>query len=107
MSSIRTTTSLVNITSMILPTDSWTHIVSTYSVTNGLRLYINGSLFESVNGFIHSANGNLTTLTLGNNLNGLNCTSAVPSVPYQGFLDEFRLYSRELSQDDVCELNRW
>ena len=107
VNSIRTTTSLVNITSMVLPTHSWTHIVSTYSVTNGLRLYINGTLFGSVNGFIHSADGSLMTVTLGNSLNGSNCTSAVPSVPYEGFMDEFRLYSRELSQADICELNRW
>ena len=107
MNSIRTTTSLVNITSMVLPTHSWTHIVSTYSVTNGLRLYINGTLFGSVNGFIHSADGSLMTVTLGNSLNGSSCTSAVPSVPYDGCMDEFRLYSRELSQADICELNNW
>ena len=105
VSSIPTASSLVNLTAMALPMNSWTHIVSTYSATNGLRLYINGTLFGSTNGFTSSASGNLMTVTLGNTLNGSNCTSAVPRVPYRGLLDEFRLYSRELTQTDVCLLS--
>ncbi len=31
----------------ILPTNVWTHVVGTYSLTNGLRLYVNGTLIGS------------------------------------------------------------
>ena len=103
--SVPTTGSLITVTGMILPLNTWTHIVSTYSSTNGIRLYMNGIFVGSSNSSTHSASGILMTLTLGNALNGINCTTATVPTSYYGLIDEFRLYSRELTQENICALS--
>ncbi len=75
-----------------IPTSTWSHLVQTWSSTNGLRLYINNILVASsvslATTYTTSAVSNY--LTLGNTLNG--------------GMDDVRVYSRELSADDVCTL---
>ena len=44
------------------------------------------------------------TITLGNALNGSDGTSATQPAPYRGLAEEIRLYCRELSAADLCEL---
>jgi len=89
-------------------TSTWSHIVQTWSSTNGLRLYIDNILvassFSLATTYTASALSNY--LTLGNSLNGGTCDQGQIGsfTPYQGDMDDFRVYSRELNAADVCTL---
>ena len=95
----------------ILPVNAWTHVAQTYSLTNGLRLYINGTLVGSTGAIARSNSGAVGILTLGNFIQGIqtsaggSCSSQsiVPNV-YYGYTDEFRVYSRELNPSDIYTL---
>ena len=86
----------------------WTHVVSTYSTTNGLRLYVNGALIGSTGAVQYTASGQTNILTLANPLqavSGGSCYStSIATGVYSGYLDEFRVYSRELTSTDVSAL---
>ncbi len=86
----------------------WSHIVQTWSSTNGLRLYINNVLVASRlnSATIFSSSSAPLYLTLANGLSGaIICDSGpIDHSPYNGDMDDFRVYSRELSADDVCTL---
>jgi hypothetical protein len=87
---------------------SWMHIVQTWSATNGLRLYVNNTLVSSVTASTFL--GSETTpnyLTLGNCLDGCGaCASGLVGAagPYTGAIDDWGIYSRELTAADVCAL---
>jgi hypothetical protein len=95
----------------ILSANVWTHVVATYSTANALRLYVNGIYYNSTSALTYLASGTVNILTLGNPLQGLpyglggscNSQSIVPSA-YNGLLDEFRVYSRELNSTDIYAL---
>jgi len=95
-------TGLISIVGPIINVDQWTHIVVTFKQTNGLRLYINGVLYAQSNPFVYAASGVPMTVTLGQALSGFNCSSGgIQSGYYRGQIDEFAIYSRELSQADI------
>lgn len=91
-------------------TSVWSHVVQTWSTTNGLRLYVNNVLVASRlnSAMTFSSSFSPMFLTLGNALGGTgNCDPNIPNqVPYRGDMDDFRVYSRELSASDVCALYR-
>lgn len=98
---------VVSATGPILPTSSsWIPIVQTWSATNGLRLYVNNTLVGSVGATTFL--GSETTpnyVTLGNCLSGCSAClngSVGAAGPYNGDIDEWYLFSRELSWSDVC-----
>jgi hypothetical protein len=88
----------------------WSHIAQTWSPTNGLRLYINNVLvaFQTLD-VTYAASGVSNFVTLSNSLNGYNyCAggalgSYAPG-PLKGDIDDFRLYSRELTASDVSTI---
>jgi hypothetical protein len=84
----------------------WSFVVQTWSPTNGLRLYINNVLVASHLYPIYDASSSPNYITLGNALSGAeHCrTGGVNTSPYQGDMDDFRVYSRELTADDVYTL---
>ncbi|CAF1449871.1 unnamed protein product [Didymodactylos carnosus] len=83
----------------------WTHIVQTFSVTNGITMYINGAYYNSTKTFSYSASGKKDTIILANYISGASCSAGqVVAGQYYGAIDEFRLYSRELTTTDVYEL---
>lgn len=89
----------------ILPANIWTHVTVTYSSTNGLRLYVNGTLIGTTSSMSSSSSGQVNILTLANGLQAsaggtCNSQSIVPNA-YFGDMDEFRVYSRELNANDV------
>ncbi|CAF1533832.1 unnamed protein product [Adineta ricciae] len=89
----------------ILSINIWIHIAMTYSPTNGLILYINGINYGTTGSRSYGAPGQNVFLTLGNFLGGTSCNkTSITSDPYVGYLDEFRVYSRELSAADVYGL---
>ena len=95
----------IRITGPVLPANSWTHAVATYSLTRGLRLYINGSLYNSSSPFSFSAAGAPTYLLIGSPRSGSYCGGTMgTSGQYSGTVDELQVYSRELNADDVSEL---
>ncbi|CAF1168271.1 unnamed protein product, partial [Didymodactylos carnosus] len=82
---------------------TWTHVAFTFSVTNGLILYINGVAQGSITGITqYYWASNQVSLQLGYG-NG-NQYGYIPGYGFQGTLDEFYIYRRELSSSDVLTL---
>ena len=87
---------------------SWTHIVQTWGPTNGVRLYVNnvlaGSMWALASSYTASSLPNF--VLLGDVRSGTTCApGAIGSLTgFDGDMDEFRIYSRELSADDICTL---
>lgn len=75
-------------------TSTWYHIVCTYSPTNGMRIYINGSLDDSLAG---SRNPQSKSET--NHIGALASTSNVDAK-----IDEVYFWSRELASTEATEL---
>jgi len=99
------TSGLVELVGPVLRTGEWIHIVETYSQTNGLRLYVSGTLYDQSSPFSYAASGMPMTVILGQALNGDNCLhGTIRSGYYRGQIDEFYIYSRELSQAHVTSL---
>ena len=95
-------------TSAILSLNQWTHVAMTYSTTNGIRLFVNGSLVNSNSHYLdYSASGNVSTITVGTCLQPMTCAvGQTKIVPFQfhGKIDEMKIFSRELSTSEVSQL---
>jgi hypothetical protein len=102
------TATLVVLTGPTVALNTWTYVAITYSTTNGLRLYINSALQNYSSAFTFISTGVPNTITLGNGLNGGSSAycpqGSVTSGQYQGYIDSFNLYSRELSTVDITSL---
>ncbi len=85
---------------------TWTHVVATYSSTNGERLYVNGTLRNSAGAYAFAAGGVPMTITLGSSLLGVGgCnTGTIQMGQFYGSLDEFYVYARELTASEVAAL---
>ena len=93
------------VTGPVLTVGIWVHIAYTYSQTNGIRLYVNGALYGQTSAFIHAKPNAPLTVTLGQALNEGPCGQGTfVNGNYRGQIDEFGVYSRELSQSDVTAL---
>lgn len=85
----------------------WTHVVLTYGSTNGIRLWVNGTQYGSASGaFTYAAAGVPVIATLGSSLSGTGvcATSVITMGQYRGYMDDFQLYSRELSATEISAL---
>ncbi|HVS92313.1 MAG TPA: LamG domain-containing protein [Mucilaginibacter sp.] len=83
-----------------VPIGSWHMVTAEYTLaTAQLRIYIDGTL-NSVSDGISSANPNITTLLFI----GGDDPSLGTSYFFQGSLDEIRIYSRVLSNNDLQKL---
>ena len=96
---------LVALTGPLVSTNVWTHVVQTYSPTEGMRLYVNGTLFDQSIVFTYRASTTPNYLFLGSFPVPI-CvgTNAISIGQYYGLLDEFQLYTREISAEDVYVL---
>ena len=81
--------------------NTWTHVSATYSSTNGITLYVNGTLYGSTGACGSSTSGFLTWLQIGYNFA---CSGSVSNGGYYGSVDEVYVHSRELTQADVTAL---
>lgn len=89
---------------------TWTHLVETWSPINGLRLYINGTLVASnslYTSYVASAASNV--VTLGNSLSGYNACVGMNSIgkasgPFDGDIDDFRVYTRQLTAFEITTI---
>lgn len=99
-------TGVVPVTGPIIPVLTWTHIVTSYSSTNGVRLWVNGTLIGSTGPFYYSPSNVPNTVTLGSSLAGINgcATGDIVKGQFYGMMDELRIYSRELIASEVLAL---
>ncbi|CAF5107276.1 unnamed protein product, partial [Rotaria sp. Silwood1] len=100
----------------IMSTSIWTHIVLTYSSSNGMALYTNGTLHVVNDAFTSfPSNGIVFTSRPYMIVGNPSTTGSVPSSclvtspalspgHYQGIIDDLRIYSRELTSSEVCSL---
>jgi hypothetical protein len=88
----------------ILALNVWTHIIHTFSVINGIRLYINGELYASSD---NSLTRDAPNVPLYVKLSGVGfCTFGnISNVPYAGAIDELRIYNREITASEACLLS--
>jgi len=84
----------------------WTHIVTSYSATNGVRLWVNGTLIGWSGPFVYASSNVPNTITLGSSLSGTSpcSTGSIVKGQFYGMMDELRVYSRELNASDVYAL---
>jgi hypothetical protein len=97
--------------SFILPLNTWTHVVATFSVTNGLRLFINGTRVNVTSpSYAHWSSESWNTMTVGACDGGSSmsyCTNSETGIvpnQYRGKIDEMRIYSRELTTVEINAL---
>ena len=96
---------LITLTGPTLSTNIWTHVVQTYSSTNGMRLFINGNLYNQSTPFLYWASRDPNYLFLGSfPLAPCVTSSVINQGQYYGLLDEFYLFARDLTPVEVYEL---
>lgn len=103
----RSSHGLITTTGPSIASHIWTHIVQTYSTNNGLRLYINGTLYNGSTPSDYRSSSTPLILRLGNAIDHGNETclnTTTDAKQYVGSMDEFRVYSRELTSTDVQTL---
>jgi hypothetical protein len=107
---VATNTSFVPISYSGLSLSGFSHIVQTWSSTNGLRLYVNNVLIGSAVATTYLASSSwVNYVTVGGCLSGCVSCSTFPgnqilAGPFTGAVDDFEVYSRELTASDVCNL---
>jgi hypothetical protein len=96
----------ISINGPLMPLLAWTHVVISYSLANGQRLYVNGTLMASVDGYSFLSGDIPMTITLGSSLLGTSLCSAgmIHMGQFHGSLDEFYVYARELTVSEVAAL---
>ena len=99
----------------LISVNVWTHLAVVYGSTDGLRLYVNGQLVVTTMTMggvsAHSPMAPMY-ITLGNSsplgpsvsIACANGTIPISPGPYNGLIDDFRLYNRELNTQDLCVL---
>ena len=95
----------ISVTGPAVPTNSWTHATVTYSFPNGLQLYVNGTLSNASAPFVYNASEIPMNLFVGSRISNMGW--GLPfnnSDQYCGAVDEFRVYSRELTLGDIAAL---
>jgi hypothetical protein len=99
----------------IIPANTWTHVAVLFGSVNGIRLFVNGQLSASsptIGIVSYLSFDNPEYVTLGtNNPSGTTGTNTcqngtITILPGQfiGGIDEFRLYSREIDNQELCVL---
>jgi hypothetical protein len=95
-------------TSEMLSLNEWSYVTMTYSTQNGIRLFVNGSLINTYNTFSdYSASGEMCTITVGTCLYPTTCAvrmTTIVSSQFRGKIDELKIFSRELSTNEVEQL---
>ena len=95
----------INVTGPVVSANSWTHAVVTYSSAHGLRLYVNGCLYNVSAPFFYVASGESNHVFVGSSRDAGSCYSLSDiRGQYSGAVDELRVYSRELFPGDILAL---
>lgn len=96
----------VEIAGPVIPVATWTHLVTSYSATNGIRLWVNGTLIGSSGPFPYAPSGLPNTIIAGSALNstGFCASGNIAHGQFYGRLDELKIYARELNATEVFVL---
>lgn len=97
---------MVAVQGPVLQLGVWTHIVTSYSITNGVRLWVNGAFIGSSIPFTYAASNVPDWITVGITFpTAMICASGnVLTGQFYGMIDELRVYSRELTSTDIFAL---
>ncbi|CAF0879188.1 unnamed protein product [Didymodactylos carnosus] len=81
--------------------NTWVHVACTYSVANGFILYVNGVAYVPVTGATaYYFTYQVQAIQMGTS----NGNGYIPSYGFQGSVDEFYAYRRELSGTEILAL---
>ncbi len=83
--------------------NQWHHAVATYSAANGTRFYVDGVLVGA-NPAVNTTNNNNGRWRLGFDNSAPFPASAGLNNTYEGFVDDARIYNRELSGNEVLTM---
>lgn len=94
------------VTGPVIPVATWVHLVTSYSATNGIRLWINGTLIGSSGPFSYSPSTVPNSIIVGSSLAsvGLCATGNIAHGQFYGVIDELKIYARELNATEVSTL---
>ena len=95
----------VKVTGPFVSANSWTHVVSTYSLSYGLRLYVNGSFSNASLPFSYKGSWEPNNLIVGSP-RAFVYSAWWPQMvgQYSGAFDELQVYSRELNASEINTL---
>jgi hypothetical protein len=88
----------VQVNSPAISLNSWYHVIFTYSITDGARLYINGTQVSSKAATVPIPKST-TPLTIGNRAD----YSTYGNRAFAGIIDEVRIYNRALTAAEVMD----
>ncbi|CAF2924110.1 unnamed protein product [Rotaria sp. Silwood2] len=112
---LQSSLTITSIKGPVLSVNKWTHVVVVFETSNGLQLYINGQL-NAISASISSLTMYTYTvpqyITLGNNsplgpFVSMSCRNGlipIVSGAFTGAIDEFRIYNRDLNNQEICVL---
>ena len=95
------------VTGPVLSVGLWTHLAVTYSPSARLQLWLNGTQVNATLTFFASVTIDApVTVALGASPSnaGVCASGVIMTGHYSGLMDEFQLFSRELSPVDVSDL---
>lgn len=106
------TPTVLSVKGVALSANTWTHVAVVVGSVNSIRLFINGQLTAA---YVTSSAISIYTvtgpqyLTFGNTspygwVNCKNGSISTASGPFIGGIDEFRMYNRELTFQEICVL---
>jgi hypothetical protein len=101
-------TQILPIGGPVISPNTWSHIAHTYSPTDGIRLFVNGTLMASNSAkSTNPAASAPLNVALAYCVNTTLCSCASGSIvpgQYHGMMDEFQFYSRQLNTSEVLAL---
>ena len=112
---ITSTLVMFGIATNTITANVWTHLALMYSAASGLRIFINGQIVaisSSATSIGYYDPGPPLFITLGNisplgSSTALACNTSSTTIAsgfYNGWMDDFRLYNRELNSEELCAL---
>ena len=98
-------TTIYSVTSSTIPitNNTWYHIAITYDQGSYCLMYVNGVLAASTASSI--PNSPFVTYTTGLLFNTLWIGCSQNTYTYNGYIDDFRIYNRPLSAEQIAQLN--
>jgi hypothetical protein len=100
--------SSASVAERVLKVNVWTHVVQTFSVANGTRLYINGTLRQSnfATTFCSPPYQPMYIIIASRRFGGPTCMSgSIDPGSYTGAIDELRIYNREITATEIYMLS--
>jgi len=108
-SQLCSTTDMITVSGPLINANSWTHLAVTYNPTGNFTLWINGTIFRSTPSTFdyYSSVASPLVATIGSStiIPSFTCSSYLISLgQYVGLIDQFQIYSRVLSSNEILAL---